>query len=171
MAQQQQCPRCGELLASEVRFCTRCGVDIYAARAGAPGTGPTGSPYERSSNESFSRPGGVTPPKNYLVEAIISTVCCCTPFGIAAIVFAAKVDGLASRGDFHGAADAGNKAKMFAIIALVAGIAWYGFIFTVYTPVFMREFQKELEKQRMEKATPNPTTPEITMPELMIVPR
>jgi len=27
--------------------------------------------------------------KNYLVESIVVTICCCLPFGIAAIVFAA----------------------------------------------------------------------------------
>lgn len=169
MAQQQQCPRCGELLASEVRFCTRCGVDIYAARAGAPGTGPTGSPYERPSSESFSRPGGVTPPKNYLIEAIISTVCCCLPFGIAAIVFASKVDRLAYQGDYAGAIDSANKAKMYAIIAVVAGLLANGIYLAVMLPDMIEEIKTEMQKN--EQPAPNITTPEITMPELMIVPR
>lgn len=33
-------------------------------------------------------------PENYLVWAILSTVCCCLPFGLVSIVYAAKVDSL-----------------------------------------------------------------------------
>jgi len=168
MAQQQQCPRCGELLASEVRFCTRCGVDVYAARAGAPSAGPTGSPYERPSNESFAGPAAIKPPKNYLIEAIISTICCCLPFGIAAIVFASKVDRLAYQGDFAGATDAANKAKMFAIIAVVAGLISNGIYLAVMLPQTLDEIKQEIQKQ--EQPSPRITPPEVTMPELLIVP-
>ena len=37
--------------------------------------------------------------KNYLVESILVTICCCLPFGIAAIVFAAQVNGKLQAGD------------------------------------------------------------------------
>lgn len=164
MAQQQQCPRCGELLASETHFCTRCGVDIYAAKAGAPRAGQTGSPYETPSNERFARPAGVTPPKNYLIEAIVTTICCCLPFGIAAIVFASKVDRLAMQGDYAGAIDAANKAKMYAIIAVVAGLIYNVVAVVIYAPQFMEEFKKEMQKQERP-------APEFTVPELMIVPQ
>jgi hypothetical protein len=156
-------------LSSETRFCTRCGVDIYAAKAGSPGAGPAGSPYERPSNESFARPMGMAPPKNYLIEAIISTVCCCIPLGIAAIVFAAKVDGLASRGDYAGATEAANKAKMFSIIAVVAGLIANGIYLAVMLPGMMDEIKTEIQKQ--EGSAPTAPAPELTMPELMIVPK
>ena len=32
-------------------------------------------------------------PESYLVWAILSTVCCCLPFGVVSIVYASKVDG------------------------------------------------------------------------------
>ena len=54
--------------------------------------------------------------KNYLVESIVVTICCCLPFGIAAIVFAAQVNGKLQAGDIAGAQDAANKAKMFCWI-------------------------------------------------------
>lgn len=164
MAQQRQCPRCGELLASETRFCTRCGVDLYAADAGAPATG---SPYETPSNTQFSRPASMPPPKNYLIESILSTVLCCPAFGIAAIVFASKVDRLAYQGDYSGAAEAANKAKMFSIIAVVLGIVTNIALYAILLPVF----EEAKEKAKEEALRKQPTRPELTVPEMYIIPR
>jgi hypothetical protein len=60
-------------------------------------------------------------PNNYLVWSILSTVCCCIPVGIAAIVNAARVDGAWSRGDYAGAQKYSADAKKFTIIAAVLG--------------------------------------------------
>jgi len=60
--------------------------------------------------------------KNYLVESIVVTICCCLPFGIAAIVFAAQVNGKLQAGDIAGAQDAANKAKMFCWIGFGIGL-------------------------------------------------
>lgn len=60
-------------------------------------------------------------PNNYLVWSILSTVCCCIPIGIFAIVNAAKVDGAWSRGDVAGALKYSADAKKFAIIAAAVG--------------------------------------------------
>ncbi|MGI6459095.1 MAG: CD225/dispanin family protein [Candidatus Hydrogenedentales bacterium] len=67
----------------------------------------------------------VRPPvkiKNYLVESILVTVCCCLPFGIAAIVFAAQVNGKLQAGDIAGAQDAAGKAKLFCGIGFGLGL-------------------------------------------------
>jgi hypothetical protein len=65
--------------------------------------------------------GGTTTVPNYLVPAIISLVCC-FPFGIAAIIFAAQVNGKVAAGDLAGAADASRKAKLFSFIAIGIGV-------------------------------------------------
>ena len=72
--------------------------------------------------------GGVqgTPPPNYLVWAILSTIFCCLPFGIASIVFAAQVNGKWNSGDRAGAQDSSAKAKRFAISAAVVGVVVNG---------------------------------------------
>lgn len=78
-------------------------------------------------------PGGATgaPPKpsNYLVPAILVTLFCCLPFGIAAIIFAAQVDGKHAAGDFAGAQKSSDNAKMWTWIAfgvgLVMGLFWF----------------------------------------------
>lgn len=67
----------------------------------------------------------VNKPNNYLVWSILSTVLCCLPFGIAAIVYSTKVDSLWSSGDRAGSEDASKKAKMWMLIAVGCGVLSY----------------------------------------------
>ena len=62
----------------------------------------------------YGQPAGA-PPQNYLVWAILSTLFCCLPLGIASIVFAAQVNGKYQAGDHAGAQESSEKAKKFAI--------------------------------------------------------
>ena len=62
-------------------------------------------------------------PESYLVWAILSTVCCCLPFGVVSIVYASKVDGLYRAGLFDEAQRASDEAKKWAIISAVVGFA------------------------------------------------
>lgn len=55
---------------------------------------------------------------NYLWQSIVVTILCCWPFGIPAIVFAAKVDGLKARGDIAGAMAASKSAKTWCSVAV-----------------------------------------------------
>ena len=64
--------------------------------------------------------GGGQPPSNYLVLAIIS-ILCCTPLGIASVVFSTQVNSKFQMGDQAGAEDASKKAKMFGIIGISLG--------------------------------------------------
>lgn len=59
---------------------------------------------------------------NYLVQAILTTLCCCLPFGIVAIVFAAQVNPKAIAGDIDGATAVSKKAKMWCWIAFGVGL-------------------------------------------------
>lgn len=59
---------------------------------------------------------------NYLVQAILTTICCCLPFGIVAIVYAAQVNGKVAAGDMAGAQAASKNAKMWCWIAFGCGI-------------------------------------------------
>lgn len=67
----------------------------------------------------------VNKPDNFLVWSILSTVLCCMPFGIAAIVYSTKVDSLWNSGDLSGAQDASKKAKMWMLIAVGCGVLAY----------------------------------------------
>ncbi|GAB3598796.1 hypothetical protein GCM10027446_29930 [Angustibacter peucedani] len=66
--------------------------------------------------------GGGTPPPNYLVWAILTTIFCCLPLGVASIVFAAQVNGKWAAGDVAGAQDSSAKAKKFAMWSAIVGV-------------------------------------------------
>ncbi|HUP47556.1 MAG TPA: CD225/dispanin family protein [Thermoanaerobaculia bacterium] len=70
------------------------------------------------------RPAAPPAVPNYLVPAILVTLCCCVPFGIVAIVYAAQVNSKLAAGDLPGAVDASNKAKMWSWIAFGVGGAF-----------------------------------------------
>lgn len=73
---------------------------------------------------SYPRQGYMTGEKvqNYLVYAILTTLCCCMPFGIVSIVYAAQVDGFAARGEMARAIENSEKAKNWAIASAVGGL-------------------------------------------------
>jgi hypothetical protein len=62
------------------------------------------------------------PPPNYLVWAILSTLLCCLPLGIASIVFSTQVNSKWALGDVAGAQDASVKAKNFAMWGAILGV-------------------------------------------------
>ena len=64
------------------------------------------------------RPVNGTP---YLVFSILATLFCCLPLGIAAIVYASRINSAQNAGDYQGAQDAAKKAKLFTIISAVLG--------------------------------------------------
>lgn len=99
------CSNCGADNEDNALVCASCG-----ARLGSAG-GPAAVPRA---------PSQYVP--NYLVWAILSTIFCCVPFGIVAIVNAAKVNGLVAAGDYVGATAASDNAKKWCLIALIAGL-------------------------------------------------
>ena len=71
----------------------------------------------------YGGPGG-TPPPNHLVWAILSTLFCCLPLGVASIVFSAQVNSKWSAGDVAGAQQASEKARKFALWATIIGVVF-----------------------------------------------
>jgi hypothetical protein len=63
------------------------------------------------------------PPPSYLPWAIVSTILCCLPAGVVAIVFAAQVSGKWRSGNAEGAWRSSKNAKLWTIISAVAGVA------------------------------------------------
>ncbi|WP_062202417.1 CD225/dispanin family protein [Demequina salsinemoris] len=60
------------------------------------------------------------PPNNNLVWAILTTVLCCLPLGIVAIVKAAEVNSKWQAGDYAGAQASAEAAKKWSIWSAVA---------------------------------------------------
>ena len=82
----------------------------FGAPPPPPGYGTSPTPFPSSK------------PDNYLIWAILSTLFCCLPFGIASIVFAAQVDSKWAQGDYTGAQDSSAKAKKFAMVGAILGV-------------------------------------------------
>jgi len=110
---------------------------------GAPGSYGSGSSYQNPPGYGNAPSYGATPPpsgsvNNYLVWSILTTLLCCLPFGVVAIIYSTQVDSKLRMGDYYGALDASKKAKMWCIIsASISGafIAIY-FIFGVLGAIF-----------------------------------
>jgi Interferon-induced transmembrane protein/zinc-ribbon domain len=95
------CPKCGSPNPDNARACGACGASLFGAGSG----------------------GAAPAINNWLIPAIFSTVCCCLPLGIVSIVYAAQVNGKLAGGDFAGAKQSADNAKMWFWIAFGLGIA------------------------------------------------
>jgi len=80
-------------------------------------------------------PPGAPNAGGLLAFAIVTTVFCCLPLGIPAIVFAAQINAKVAAGDMAGAWDSARKAKLFAWIAVACGLLGM-VIYAIMVPVF-----------------------------------
>lgn len=99
------CPACGAFNNDRAIQCEECGMDF------SPNFGEM---------EMHREPIQIP---NYLVQSILVTICCCMPFGIVAIVFAAQVNGLIERGDYAAAQDKSRLANRWCWISFGTGLA------------------------------------------------
>jgi Interferon-induced transmembrane protein/GYF domain 2 len=104
------------------------GVAGPPAMAPAPG-GVTASPYSPPQSQSAPPYPQQSPiyqgpdiPSN-LWQSIVATLLCCLPFGIVAIVYAAKVDGFKARGDFAGAMNAAATSRTWTNVSVIVWVA------------------------------------------------
>ena len=100
------CPKCGATNDDNAWKCVQCQTILQQAPPPA-----------------VSGPPVVIP--NYLWQAIVCTVCCCLPLGIAAIVYAAQVNGKLAAGDYHGALATSNTARTWCWVAFACGVVWW----------------------------------------------
>lgn len=121
------CGHCGKQVEDDARFCPSCGARMDGQEPPEEGgaTAPE-SPYHTSGGSQApprtSYDGPAPHIKNYLVESILCTICCCLPFGIPGIVFAAQVDSKLKGGDVEGAIESSEKAKKWTLVSFVLGL-------------------------------------------------
>lgn len=116
------CPKCGAQVADGATFCPNCGYKLSEAQ-------PVSTPSPSQSQP--TTPNHKPCPDNYLVYAILTTLFCCLPFGIAGIVKAAQVSTKYQAGDYEGAVQASADAKKWSQIALICGIVWVALNFII----------------------------------------
>lgn len=95
-----------------------------------------------------------TKPFNWLIPAILSTVFCCWPVGIVAIIFASKANSKAAAGDTSGAADARKVAKWSTLISagLIVLIFPVGMMAALAIPAFTKVRNNAIEKTLINDA-------------------
>jgi Interferon-induced transmembrane protein/zinc-ribbon domain len=112
-------------------FCTSCGNQLPDGATTCPNCGRSvGYATPMVSASPLSMPPAVQI-NNYLVPAILVTLCCCLPGGVVAIIYAAQVNTKLQTGDVAGAEAAAKNAKMWCWIGFGGGVLValiYGFL-------------------------------------------
>lgn len=138
-----QCPSCGSAIVPGGRFCVACGrpasefapVEPPAAAPGpsvdaAPGRRPvaaSGRTYAARPRSGLSRPAESDRPPpipNYLVWAVLSTICFVFT-GIIAIVYAVQGKRKLAQGDIEAAQSCSHNAKTWCWFSFWLGAATY----------------------------------------------
>ena len=88
--------------------------------------------------EVFQQSGGYVPVQtvsNYLVFSILTTILCCLPLGIPAIIFSSQVNQKLQLGDTIGAIESSKNAKVFCWLAAGIGLlhilGWIGYFIMI----------------------------------------
>ena len=103
------CEKCGATNNDNGAFCTSCGNNLKQEPIQYV------TPQEEQPRQHVD---------NYLVFSILTTILCCLPLGIVAIIKSTQVDKELAAGNYQAALEASKQAKMFNIIsAAVGGIA------------------------------------------------
>lgn len=82
---------------------------------------PSQSGYQYSQNMNNTTEQRPPLPPTHLVWAVLTTLFCCLPFGIVAIVKASKVERYYFNGLYAEALEASDDAKKWSIIAAIVG--------------------------------------------------
>lgn len=140
------CKNCNQENENGAKFCRYCGSPLNGEEqkyesAEAPQYNQTPPQYNNAQQQGYNQPnygqppypGSVPPPygnqppmpqinqSTYLIWAILTTLFCCLPFGIAAIVYASKINGFMATGNYMMAQESAKKSKTFSIVAACVG--------------------------------------------------
>lgn len=175
-----KCPNCSAECADQATECDFCGHPIARSTeqvvpptppisVAPPPVGmateasPPPNPY--ASSPQTTPQSKVTVP-NYLVWAIIVTIiatltsmfsCCCLPLGlpsgIAAIVYAMRVNKFLETGEVSSAEQASRNAKLWTWVTTVLAVIFTLWVIAAFTlqisdPAFMEEIRKQVEASR-----------------------
>ena len=132
------CTSCGHANDNNAYKCVACGAVLQghapeqqpAPSAATPSSPMPPAPSAQRLPERFppqSVPFNQRPSvPNYLVWAILSTLCCCLPGGIVAIVYASQVDGKLAMGDIAGAQASSHSAAVWCWVSAGLGLLTLG---------------------------------------------
>ena len=85
---------------------------------------PTTPPYTQTPYYPVQEhPADMVKPDNYLVWSIITTIVCCMPLGLVALIRSVQVDSAWAQGDFVRAQQYSKQARTWSIISAVTYLA------------------------------------------------
>ena len=133
------CSRCGSQIPEENPACPNCGLPRFAQTQ----TPPPPPPKPAASYLPPPSPSAPEPVRNYLVWAIVITICCCQPLGIVAIVFAVLAMTKQQSGDLRAAREMAGRARLFCLLGFFIGLAgWLIFVLVHGTASFFEFFER-----------------------------
>ena len=84
--------------------------------------------YEQNNNRYYNAPPR---PKTWLASSILTTIFCCLPFGVAAIVFSSQVESMYQLGNYEMAEHKSAQARKMVLwgfgLGLTLIVAYVGF--------------------------------------------
>lgn len=135
------CNQCQAINADGAQFCCKCGAPLGESQHGGNQRGnykpqqpqyqqqyQQQPQYQQQYQQQPQYQQNMPKPDNKMVWAILTTLFCCLPFGIMAIINASKVDGLYSRGDYAGAQAAADDAGKYVKYSVICGVI----VFVIY---------------------------------------
>lgn len=126
------CNQCQAVNSDEAKFCSKCGAQLGFSQYGSPQQGYQSQqqqPNPQYQQAYQQQKPNMPKPDNNIVLAILTTLFCCLPLGIVSIIYASKVNGLYNSGDYHGAIEAANSAKNYAMYSVICGAVAFVFYF------------------------------------------
>lgn len=99
-------------------FCQRCGMELDGNRQSCPHCGAASSPQNTLMPATDSG----------LVWGILTTLFCCMPFGIVAIIYACQASSYAAAGNMAAAEQAIRSSKRYSLISAIV----FSVLFTLF---------------------------------------
>jgi len=111
--QEMVCKACGHINQDNMaKFCSACGSELQ----------------QESQNTVYQESVYYQPPPqrvpNYLIFSILTTVFCCLPIGIAAIIKSSQVDKKVAIGEYDEAIKMSQQAKTLSILSVILGVVF-----------------------------------------------
>ncbi len=116
------CTSCGKQVPDGARFCLNCGKEMNAPSYGNSSNQTFQMSSPPPTNNSQHQFGNAPNVENHLVKAVLSTLFCCLPLGIVAIVYASQVNTKVTAGDYQGAQIASDNASRWGNISIGIGL-------------------------------------------------
>lgn len=123
-------------------FCQNCGTEIPQSSKFCPNCGLANNDNSATQDQTQSQNPNVIQleersiaqkPNNNLVLSILTTVLCCFPFGIVAIIYAIQVDNSWAARSYELANDCSQKAFKWSIAGILSVIVFW----VLYVVIFV----------------------------------